>query len=115
MRHGLLTCVLATQLMVPGISAHGQSLQDDPSAQSPRDTSMVALAPNTMTAFAAANAYPLTTTLQDINEIPSAGLISIRPLIWLPKIEGDVSLQNIFDLATSLDFDADLGVCQGSE
>ncbi len=110
MRHGLLTCVLATQLVVPWTSAHGRSPQDDPSAQPPPDTSIVALAPNTMTAFAAANAYPLTTTLQDFNETPSAGLINFRPLIWLPEIKGDVSLQNIFDFATSLDFDADLGV-----
>lgn len=110
MRHGLLTCVLATQLMIPWTSAHSRSPQDDPPAQPPRDTSIVALAPNTMTAFAAANAYPLTTTLQDINEIPSAGFVNIRPLTWFPKIQGDVSLQNIFDLATSLDFDADLGV-----
>ncbi len=110
MRHGLLTCVLAPQLMVPWTSAHGRSPQDDPSAQPPRDTSIVALAPNTMTAFAAANAYPLTTTLQDADETPSAGFVNIRPLIWLPQIEGDVSLQNVFDLATSLDFEADLGV-----
>ncbi len=110
MRHGLLTCVIATQLMVPWTSTHGRSPQDDPPAQPLRETSIVALAPNTMTAFAAANAYPLTTTLQDINEIPSAGFVNIRPLIWLPQIEGDVSLQNVFDFATSLDFEADLGV-----
>ena len=136
MRQGVLACLQTAQLMVCGISAHAQSLPSDasgvPRAAVSEDNVLpdfASLADDSHAAVQIPSGGLMLSLPTDIDVIEAqydepyvlagvlgggnsmhSGLIKIRAFSWYPQLEGDMSLDNIFDFGTNVDFHTDLSI-----